>query len=123
MTLPSKYSSHSRNFRAYFAYLIMGGIFATVIYFGILRSIEKYGPEFLDTKSALVLVGLSAGFTLTLMFSRRLFVKIIRKSRRDMTMVEYLFFRYGSRLLAFVIIALVFLFIGYLATENLSLDP
>jgi hypothetical protein len=66
------------------------------------------------------LVGFSAGFMLTLILSRRIFMKIIGKSWREMTVTEYIIFRYGSRLL--VILALVVLFIGYLATENLSLD-
>ena len=130
MTLPSKYRSpNSRNFPTeyvIFLTVLFGGC-AIAIYYGILLSVDKYGPGILSgwtIKNTLIFVGFIAMFFLLLLILRRMFRKIIGKTKLwEMTETEYLIFRFGSLMLASVILILGLLVMGFLATDNLDLDP
>lgn len=118
MTLPSKYRSpRSRDFRQYyFHYILVGGV-AIAIFIGFLGALNKYGPEFLSgwtIENTLIFAGLSALFVLSLLISRRIFIKIIGRRWLEMTENEFNVFHYGSIGVASVIFALGLLSVMFL---------
>ena len=109
-----------------FLAVLIGGS-AIAIYYGILLSVDKYGPQILSgwtIESTLTFVVYVALFFLSLIIARRMFRNIIGKTKlTEMTGAEFLIFRYGSIIVAFVILSLGLVVLGYFATDNLALDP